>query len=91
MPNGDPRSGFFYPTLKLMMNSYIPLNWENWFSPFYSCGQSLQSTDYKQFEQADRSKSDAYIENTRWVSIDIMFTRQGFENACWLREACRAI
>ena len=31
------------------------------------------------------------IENTRWVSIDIKFTRQGFENASWCREACRAI
>ena len=30
-------------------------------------------------------------ENTRWVSFDIKFTRQGFENACWHREACRAI
>ena len=33
----------------------------------------------------------SYIENTRWVSFDIKFTRQGFENACWHREACRAI
>ena len=32
-----------------------------------------------------------YIEKTRWVSFDIKFTRQGFENACWHREACRAI
>ena len=31
------------------------------------------------------------IENTRWVSFDFKFTRQGFENACWHREACRAI
>ena len=31
------------------------------------------------------------IENTRWVSFDIKFTRQGYENACWHREACRAI
>ena len=31
------------------------------------------------------------IEKTRWVSFDIKFTRQGFENACWHREACRAI
>ena len=31
------------------------------------------------------------IENTRWVSFDIKFTRQGFENACWHREACWAI
>ena len=31
------------------------------------------------------------IENTRWVSFDIKFTRQGFENACWHREVCRAI
>ena len=31
------------------------------------------------------------IENTRWVSFDIKLTRQGFENACWHREACRAI
>ena len=23
MPNGDPRDGFFYPTLTLMMDSYI--------------------------------------------------------------------
>ena len=30
------------------------------------------------------------IENNRWVSFDIKFTRQGFENACWHREACRA-
>ena len=28
------------------------------------------------------------IENTRWGSFDIKFTRQGFENACWYREAC---
>ena len=34
---------------------------------------------------------EVYIENTRWVSFDIKFTRQGFENACWHREACRAI
>ena len=27
----------------------------------------------------------------RWMSFDIKFTRQGFENACWHREACRAI
>ena len=32
-----------------------------------------------------------YIENTRWVSFDIKLTRQGFENACWHREACRDI
>ena len=32
-----------------------------------------------------------YIENTRWVCFHIKFTRQGFENACWHREACRAI
>ena len=32
-----------------------------------------------------------YIEMTRWVSFDIKFTRQGFKNACWHREACRAI
>ena len=31
------------------------------------------------------------IENTRWVSFDIKFTRQGFENAGWHREACRVI
>ena len=24
IPNGDPRDRFFYPTLTLMMNSYIP-------------------------------------------------------------------
>ena len=37
----------------------------------------------------------AYIhkawKNTWWVSFDIKFIRQGFENACWHREACRAI
>ena len=33
-----------------------------------------------------------YIENTRWVSYDIKLTFwQGFEKACWHREACRAI
>ena len=31
------------------------------------------------------------IENTRWVSFDIKFTRQRFENACWHREAFQAI
>ena len=31
------------------------------------------------------------IENTWWVSFDITFTRQGFENACWHREACQTI
>ena len=30
-----------------------------------------------------------YIENTRWVSFDIKFSRQGFENTCWHREACQ--
>ena len=30
------------------------------------------------------------IENTRWVSFDIKFTKQGFENACWHHEACLA-
>ena len=33
----------------------------------------------------------SFIENTRWVSFHIKFTRQGFENACRHREACRAI
>ena len=32
-----------------------------------------------------------FIENTRFVSFDIKFTRQGFEKACLHREACRAI
>ena len=31
------------------------------------------------------------IENTRWVSFDIKFTRQGFVNASWYCEACWAI
>ena len=30
-----------------------------------------------------------YIENTGWVSFDIKFTRQGFENASWHREASK--
>ena len=34
---------------------------------------------------------NSVIENTWWVSFDIRFTRQCFENACWYREACRAI
>ena len=25
-----------------------------------------------------------YMENTRWVSFGIKFTRQGFEKACWI-------
>ena len=29
--------------------------------------------------------------NTRYVSFDINITRQGFENPCRHREACRAI
>ena len=33
----------------------------------------------------------SHVDNTRWGSFDIKFTRQGFENACWHREACRAI
>ena len=32
-----------------------------------------------------------YIENTKWVSFDIKFTRLGLENACWHPEASRAI
>ena len=24
------------------------------------------------------------IENTRWVSFDIQYTREGFKNACWI-------
>ena len=35
--------------------------------------------------------SSLYIENTRWVSFDIKFTRQGYENACWHREAWYSI
>ena len=31
---------------------------------------------------------DLVCENTRWVSFDIKFTRQDFENAYWQREAC---
>ena len=31
------------------------------------------------------------IENIRWVSFNTKFSRQGFENACWHREACQAI
>ena len=31
------------------------------------------------------------IENNRRMSFDIKFTRQGFENDCLHREACRAI
>ena len=31
------------------------------------------------------------IENTRWVSFYVKFTRQGFEKACWHREAWQAI
>ena len=34
-------------------------------------------------------KSARDIENTRWVSFDIKFTRQGFENTCWHHNACR--
>ena len=37
------------------------------------------------------SLTHVVIENTRWASFDIKFARQGFENACWHREACRAI
>ena len=33
----------------------------------------------------------SYIENSRFTSFDIKLTTQGFENACWHREACRAI
>ena len=36
-------------------------------------------------------ESGLNIENTRWLSFDIQFTRQGFENPCWHCEACRAI
>ena len=43
----------------------------------------LISLFYERYEQD--------IENTRWVSFDIKITRQGFENACWHREACRDI
>ena len=32
-----------------------------------------------------------YTENTRWVSSDIQFTRQGFENVRWHHEACQVI
>ena len=32
-----------------------------------------------------------YIEDIRWVSFDIKFTKQGFENACWHRAVCWAI
>ena len=32
-----------------------------------------------------------YKENTRWVSFDIKFSRQGFENACWITMLCRVI
>ena len=47
----------------------------------------------KDFEPTypEDDNENRYIENTRWGSFDIKFTRQGFENACWHREACRAI
>ena len=31
MPNGDPLDGFFYPTLTLMIDSYILYKWSTWF------------------------------------------------------------
>ena len=34
---------------------------------------------------------EQFKEKTRRVSFDIKFTKQGLENACWHREACRAI
>ena len=46
---------------------------------------------YVRFSFSYATKSTLKIENTRWVSFDIKFTRQGFEVACWHREACRAI
>ena len=29
MPNGDPRDGFFYPTLTIMIDSYIIIHWSS--------------------------------------------------------------
>ena len=31
MPHGDPRDGFFYPTLTLMIDSYINKAYTVWF------------------------------------------------------------
>ena len=36
MPNGDPRGGFFYPTLTLMINSYSLCSYV-----FYSCSHGV--------------------------------------------------
>ena len=42
-------------------------------------------------KNAFNTRSKCYIENIRWESFDIRFTRQGFENACWHCQACQAI
>ena len=45
----------------------------------------------KEKVQALKPNGDRNIEITKWVTFDIKFTRQGFENVCWHRDACRAI
>ena len=40
---------------------------------------------------SDKGDVHKELENARWVSFDIKFTRQGFENACWDCEACQSI
>ena len=52
----------------------------SWVEPVLSKDQCVLLKDKRQWQ----------IENTRWVSFDIKFTRQGFENACWHGEACQA-
>ena len=85
------RDGSYWVESVLSKDKYVLLKdttqwrrwgWDPWFLGLESNGLPLSHC---------ASKSKWYIENTRWVSFDIKFTRQGFENACWHREACRAI
>ena len=44
MPIGDPRDGFFYPTLILMMDFYmIFVNGRNRFNIFYTSQEDIQA------------------------------------------------
>ena len=85
-----PQKGF---SLKLFINSSTNL--------LFACQKDiiffnrvrviLGNNNHDPITVSSGSSVDKSIENTGLVSFDIKFTRQGFENACWHREACRAI
>ena len=91
----------FYPFVFLcnVLTIFFKVTKRNWVSASLSSETHALSITHRELTLSPTEKYQlvllniwaVYIENTRWVSFDIKFTRQGFENACWHREACQAI